>query len=148
MEIDSKPEVMDRLDRRIVQLKIEREALKKDKDKATKKRLEILQQELESLEKEYSDYEEQWTAEKLIVQGSSKLKEKLEAARLDLEVAHRAGDLARMSEMQYGLIPELEAQIAQVAEAELARDHKSQLLRNKVTSDEVLRSLRAGQVFQ
>jgi len=137
MEIDSKPEVMDRLDRRIVQLKIEREALKKDKDKATKKRLEILQQELESLEKEYSDYEEQWTAEKLIVQGSSKLKEKLEAARLDLEVAHRAGDLARMSEMQYGLIPELEAQIAQVAEAELARDHKSQLLRNKVTSDEV-----------
>ena len=137
MEIDSKPEVMDRLDRRIVQLKIEREALKKDKDKATKKRLENLQQELEQLEKEYSDYEEQWTAEKLVVQGSSKLKEELEAAKLELEVAHRAGDLARMSELQYGLIPELEAQIAQVAEAELGRDHKSQLLRNKVTSDEV-----------
>ena len=137
MEIDSKPEVMDRLDRRIVQLKIEREALKKDKDKATKKRLENLEQELEQLEKEYSDYEEQWTAEKLIVQGSSKLKEELEAARLDLEAAHRAGNLERMSELQYGLIPELEAQIAQVAEAELARDHKSQLLRNKVTSDEV-----------
>lgn len=137
MEIDSKPEVMDRLDRRIVQLKIEREALKKDKDKATKKRLEILEQELEQLEKEYSDYEEQWTAEKLIVQGSSNLKEELETAKLDLEAAHRAGDLARMSELQYGLIPELEAQIAQVAEAELARDHKSQLLRNKVTSDEV-----------
>ena len=137
MEIDSKPEVMDRLDRRIVQLKIEREALKKDKDKASRKRLENLQQELEKLEKEYSDYEEQWTAEKLVVQGSSNLKEKLEAAKLELEVAHRAGDLARMSELQYGLIPELEAKISQVAEAELGRDHKSQLLRNKVTSDEV-----------
>jgi len=137
MEIDSKPEVMDRLDRRIVQLKIEREALKKDKDKATKKRLENLEQELETLEKEYSDYEEQWTAEKLIVQGSSNLKEELETAKSDFEAARRASDLARMSELQYGLIPELESQIAQVAEAELARDHKSQLLRNKVTSDEV-----------
>jgi ATP-dependent Clp protease ATP-binding subunit ClpB len=137
MEIDSKPEVMDRLDRRIVQLKIEREALKKDKDKATKQRLENLEQELEKLEKEYGDYEEQWTAEKLIVQGSSNLKEELEAAKLELESAHRAGDLARMSELQYGLIPELESQISQVAEAELARDHKSQLLRNKVNSDEV-----------
>ncbi len=124
MELDSKPEVMDRLDRRIVQLKIEREALKKDKDKATKKRLENLEEELESLEKEYSDYEEQWTAEKLVVQGSSNLKEELETAKLDLEAAHRAGDLARMSELQYGLIPELEAQISQVAEAELSRDHK------------------------
>ncbi len=137
MEIDSKPEVMDRLDRRIVQLKIEREALKKDTDKATLKRLENLEQELESLEKEYSDYEEQWTAEKLVVQGSSDLKEELEAAKLELESAHRAGDLARMSELQYGLIPELESQISQVAEAELARDDKSQLLRNKVGSDEV-----------
>lgn len=137
MEIDSKPEVMDRLDRRIVQLKIEREALKKDTDKATLKRLENLEQELQSLEKEYSDYEEQWTAEKLVVQGSSNLKEELETARLELESAHRAGDLARMSELQYGLIPELEAQISQVAEAELARDDKSQLLRNKVGSDEV-----------
>jgi ATP-dependent Clp protease ATP-binding subunit ClpB len=137
MEIDSKPEVMDRLDRRIVQLKIEREALKKDKDKATLQRLENLEQELAELEKEYSDYEEQWTAEKLIVQGSSNLKEELEAAKLELESAHRAGDLARMSELQYGLIPELESQISQVAEAELARDHKSQLLRNQVGSDEV-----------
>lgn len=137
MEIDSKPEVMDRLDRRIVQLKIEREALKKDKDKATLKRLDNLQEELEKLEKEYSDFEERWTAEKLVVQGSSNLKEELEAAKLELESAHRAGDLARMSELQYGLIPELEAKIAQVAEAELSRDHKSQLLRNKVNSDEV-----------
>lgn len=137
MELDSKPEVMDRLDRRIVQLKIEREALKKDKDKATLQRLENLEQELGSLEKEYSDYEEQWMAEKLIVQGSSALKEELEAAKLDFEAAHRASDLARMSELQYGLIPELEAQIAQVAQAELARDHTSQLLRNKVDSDEI-----------
>jgi ATP-dependent Clp protease ATP-binding subunit ClpB len=137
MEIDSKPEVMDRLDRRIIQLKIEREALKKDTDKATLQRLENLEQELENLEKEYSDFEEQWTAEKLIVQGSSNLKEELENARLDLEAARRSGDLAKMSELQYGLIPELESQIAQVAEAELARDNKSQLLRNKVTSDEV-----------
>ena len=137
MELDSKPEVMDRLDRRIIQLKIEREALKKDKDKATKQRLENLEQELESLEKEYSDYEEQWTAEKLVVQGSSNLKEELEAAKLELETAHRAGDLARMSELQYGKIPELESQISQVAEAELGRDHTSQLLRNKVDGDEV-----------
>ncbi len=137
MELDSKPEVMDRLDRRIIQLKIEREALKKDKDKATKQRLENLEQELQSLEKEYSDYEEQWTAEKLVVQGASNLKEELEAAKLELESAHRAGDLARMSELQYGKIPELESKISQVAEAELARDQTSQLLRNKVNSDEV-----------
>ena len=137
MELDSKPEVMDRLDRRIVQLKIEREALKKDKDKATKLRLSNLEKELESLEKEYSDYEEQWLAEKMVVQGSSNLKEELEAAKLELESAHRAGDLARMSEIQYGLIPELESQISQVAEAELASDHVLQLLRNKVNSDEV-----------
>jgi len=137
MEIDSKPEVMDRLDRRIIQLKIEREALKKDKDKATLQRLENLEQELTDLEKEYNDFEERWMAEKLAVQGSSNLKEELEAARLELESARRAGDLARMSELQYGRIPELEAKIAQVAEAELARDHKTQLIRNKVTSNEV-----------
>ena len=137
MELDSKPEVMDRLDRRIVQLKIEREALKKDKDKATKKRLENLQEELTQLEKEYSDFEEQWLAEKLVVQGSSALKEELEAAKLELESAHRSGDLARMSELQYGLIPELETKISAVAEAELGSDNQSQLLRNKVNSDEV-----------
>jgi len=137
MEIDSKPEVMDRLDRRIVQLKIEREALKKDKDKATIKRLENLQQELLDLEKEYSDFEEQWLAEKLVVQGSSNTKKELEEAKLELEMAHRASDLARMSELQYGLIPELEAKIAQLAAAELARDQQSQLLRTKVGSDEI-----------
>jgi ATP-dependent Clp protease ATP-binding subunit ClpB len=137
MELDSKPEVMDRLDRRIVQLKIEREALKKDKDKATMQRLENLEQELASLEKEYSDFEEQWLAEKLLVQGSSNLKEELENAKLELDAARRAGDLARMSELQYGQIPELESQIAQAADAEHARDHTSQLLRNKVDSEEI-----------
>ncbi len=118
MEIDSKPEVMDRLDRRIIQLKIEREALKKDEDKATKARLKTLEQEIEELEREYSDFEEQWTAEKVAVQGSKNIKEELERARLELETAHRAGDLARMSELQYGRIPELEKQLEQAAQLE------------------------------
>ncbi len=147
MELDSKPEVMDRLDRRIIQLKIEREALKKDTDKATLKRLEILEEELDQLEKEYKDYEVQWTAEKSLVQGSKHLKEELEAAKLELETAHRAGDLARMSELQYGLIPELEAKISQAASVsrreqdEAVADEESgattHLLRSKVDSDEI-----------
>ena len=139
MEIDSKPEVMDRLDRRIIQLKIEREALKKDEDKATKQRLQSLEEQLASLEKEYSDYDEQWKAEKLAVQGSKTIKEELERARLELETAHRAGDLARMSELQYGRIPELEKRLAQAAEVEQsdveADGHK--LLRTKVRSEEI-----------
>ncbi len=140
MELDSKPEVMDRLDRRIIQLKIEREALKKDTDKATRKRLEILEDELQQLEKEYRDFDEQWTAEKMLVQGSSHLKEALEAARLELETAHRAGDLACMSELQYGRIPELEAKIAQVAavsKKSVDEETTTHLLRNKVDSDEI-----------
>jgi len=139
MEIDSKPEVMDRLDRRIIQLKIEREALKKDEDKATKQRLHSLEEQLASLEKEYSDYEEQWKAEKLAVQGSKTIKEELERARLELETAHRAGDLARMSELQYGRIPELEKRLAQAAEAEQndAEADGNRLLRTKVRSEEI-----------
>jgi ATP-dependent Clp protease ATP-binding subunit ClpB len=137
MEIDSKPEVMDRLDRRVIQLKIEREALRKDTDPATKARLKILEEELQKLEREYSDYDEQWKAEKLAVQGSTTIKEELERARLELETARRAGDLARMSELQYGRIPELEKQLAQVAEAEAKGDHEHALLRNKVTADEI-----------
>ncbi len=141
MELDSKPEVMDRLDRRIIQLKIEREALKKDTDKATRKRLEMLEQELADLEREYADYEQQWRVEKNLVQGATHLKEELEAARLELETAHRAGDLARMSELQYGRIPELEAKIAQAnaiteTGGENARS-EHHLLRNKVDSDEI-----------
>ncbi|MCW8830846.1 MAG: AAA family ATPase, partial [Gammaproteobacteria bacterium] len=137
MEIDSKPEVMDRLDRRIIQLKIEREALKKDKDKATQQRLETLEEDLSNLEKEYSDLEEQWKAEKLVVQGSTNVKEELERARLELETARRAGDLNRMSELQYGRIPELEKQLEQVAQAEQNEPAEGHLLRNKVNSDEI-----------
>ncbi|NNJ97534.1 MAG: ATP-dependent chaperone ClpB [Gammaproteobacteria bacterium] len=137
MEIDSKPEVMDRLDRRIIQLKIEREALKKDEDKATKARLKTLEEEIAVLEREYSDYEEQWTAEKVAVQGSKNIKEELERARLELETAHRAGDLARMSELQYGRIPELEKQLQHAAELEQGEHDENRLLRNKVQEDEI-----------
>ena len=137
MEIDSKPEVMDRLDRRIIQLKIEREALKKDKDKATQQRLGALEEELTKLEREYSDLEEQWKSEKLAVQGSTSIKEELERARLELETARRAGDLNRMSELQYGRIPELEKQLEQVAQAEQNAPAEKHLLRNKVNSDEI-----------
>ncbi|HZF26275.1 MAG TPA: ATP-dependent chaperone ClpB [Steroidobacteraceae bacterium] len=134
MEIDSKPEVMDRLERRIVQLKIEREALKKEKDEASKKRLKILEDTLKGLEKEYADLEEVWKAEKAVVQGTASIKEELERARLELEPARRAGDLTRMSELQYGRIPELEKRLAQATEAE---KKGTQLLRNKVTEEEV-----------
>ncbi len=137
MEIDSKPEVMDRLDRRIIQLKIEREALHKDTDDATKARLQTLEAELQKLEREYSDLDEQWKAEKLAVQGSKHIKEELERARLELETARRAGDLTRMSELQYGRIPELDKQLAQAAAAEADGDHENALLRNKVTADEI-----------
>jgi ATP-dependent Clp protease ATP-binding subunit ClpB len=134
MEIDSKPEAMDRLERRLIQLKIEREALKKESDEASKKRLGMLQEEIDELEREYSDLEEIWKSEKAAVQGASHIKEALERARLELETAHRAGDLARASELQYGQIPELEKQLARADEAE---SHDMQLLRNKVGEEEI-----------
>ena len=134
MEIDSKPEAMDRLERRLIQLKIEREALKKESDEASKKRLGILQEEIDELEREYSDLEEIWKSEKAAVQGASHIKESLERARLELETAHRAGDLARASELQYGQIPELEKQLARADEAE---SQDMQLLRNKVGEEEI-----------
>jgi ATP-dependent Clp protease ATP-binding subunit ClpB len=134
MEIDSKPEAMDRLERRLIQLKIEREALKKESDEASKKRLDILQEEIDELEREYSDLEEIWKSEKAAVQGASHIKEALERARLELETAHRAGDLARASELQYGQIPELEKQLARADEAESL---DMQLLRNKVGEEEI-----------
>ena len=134
MEIDSKPEALDKLDRRIIQLKIEREALKKETDEASRKRLATLEESLKALEKEYSDLEEVWKAEKASVQGAAHIKEELERARLDLETARRAQDLQRMSELQYGKIPELEQRLAKALEAE----HKpNQLLRNSVTEVEV-----------
>ncbi|WP_027159652.1 ATP-dependent chaperone ClpB [Methylobacter luteus] len=134
MEIDSKPEAMDRLDRRLIQLKIEREALKKEADPASKKRLEILEEDIAELEKEYSDLEEVWKAEKASLQGTASIKEKLDQSRIELEAASRAGDLARMSELQYGIIPALEKQLNTASSTE---PHKMTLLRNKVTEEEI-----------
>ncbi len=134
MEIDSKPEAMDRLERRLIQLKIEREALKKESDEASKKRLGILQEEIDMLDREYSDLDEIWKSEKAAVQGASHIKEELERARSDLETAHRAGDLARASELQYGRIPELEKQLAVADQADM---QEMQLLRNKVSEEEI-----------
>ncbi len=134
MEIDSKPEAMDRLDRRLIQLKIEREALKKETDKASKERLEKLENEIATAEKEYSDLEEVWKAEKAAVHGTQHIKEELERARIELETASRAGDLTRMSEIQYGRIPELEKQLNVAAKAEL---NEMKLLRVSVTEEEI-----------
>ncbi len=136
MEIDSKPEAMDRLERKLIQLKIEREALKKETDEASLKRLEELENRIEELEKEYSDLEEIWKAEKAAVEGTAHIKEELERARMELETAQRAGDLARMSELQYGTIPELERRLAEAAAAE-QQETETQLLRNKVSDEEI-----------
>jgi ATP-dependent Clp protease ATP-binding subunit ClpB len=134
MEIDSKPEKMDRLDRRLIQLKIEREALKKETDEASKKRFEKLHEEIAKLEKEYADLEEIWKSEKASVQGSHHLKETLDKYRMELETARRAGDLAKMAELQYGKIPDIEKQIHNV---DHSSKEKMQLLRNTVTEEEI-----------
>jgi len=134
MEIDSKPEVMDKLDRKLIQLKIEREALKKETDEATKKRLVLLESEIAKLQKEYSDLDEIWKVEKAAVHGSQHIKEALDRVRLELETARRAGDLARMSELQYGRIPELEKQLA-TAGAQQGKE--TTLLRTAVTENEI-----------
>ncbi|WP_298626674.1 ATP-dependent chaperone ClpB [uncultured Legionella sp.] len=134
MEIDSKPESMDKLERRLIQLKIEREALKKENDDASKKRLDDLQHSIDELEKNYSDLEEIWKAEKATMQGSTQIKEALEQAKLEMETARRAGDLSRMSELQYGRIPELEKRLSQVAAIDSV---ETKLVRNKVTEDEI-----------
>ncbi len=134
MEIDSKPEAMDKLDRKLIQLKIEREALKNETDQASQKRLGLLQEEIASLEKEFADLEEIWKAEKAAVQGSAAVKEKLEQARQELEQASRAGDLTRMSELKYSTIPSLEKQLDLASQAEM---QDMRLLRNKVTDEEI-----------
>ena len=134
MEIDSMPEEMDKLDRRLSQLKIEREALKKETDEASKKRFEALESEIGKLEREYSDFEEEWNAEKSALQGAQHIKEELDRARIELETARRAGDLARMSELQYGRIPDLEKSLQMAAQAEL---EATKLLRTKVTDEEI-----------
>jgi ATP-dependent Clp protease ATP-binding subunit ClpB len=134
MEIDSKPEEMDRLERRLIQFKIEREALKKETDEASRKRLDALENEIQKLEREFSDLDEIWKAEKAALQGTTHVKEELERARMELETARRAGDLTRMSELQYGRIPELEKQLDMASQVEMM-DMK--LLRNKVTDEEI-----------
>ena len=134
MEIDSKPEALDRLERRLIQLKIEREAVRKDKDESAIKQLALLDDQIQTIGKEFADLEEVWKAEKASLQGAATVKSDIEQAKLDLEAARRAGDLTRMSELQYGKLPELEKQLAH---AQAAENVEHTLLRNKVTEEEV-----------
>ncbi len=134
MEIDSKPESLDRMERRLIQLKIERVALKKESDDASKKRLDTLETEMKKLAREYTDLEEVWKSEKAALHGSQHIKENLEKARMELEVANRNGDLAKMSELQYGKIPELEKQLDMATQAEM---QDFTLLKNKVGEEEI-----------
>ena len=134
MEMDSKPEEMDKLERRLIQLKIEREALKHEEDEGSKQRLEKLEVDIDAMEKDYADLESVWNAEKLALHGTQQIKEELEQLRLDLEAARRAGDLTRMSELQYGLIPDLEKQLEAAGKADKS---DMTLLRNRVTEDEI-----------
>lgn len=134
MEIDSKPEEMDRLERRLIQLKIEREAVKKDKDEASRKRQEKLEDGIALLDREYSDLEEIWKAEKASMQGATHVKSELEQARVNLEAAHRAGNLGKMAEIQYSVIPTLEKQLASALSE---TQTEKRLLRNRVTEEEI-----------
>ena len=134
MEIDSKPESLDRLERRIIQLKIEQEALKKEQDEASRKRLATLQETLHSLEKEYADLEEVWKSEKAALQGAAQIREEIDRARLEIDTARRAGNLGRVAELQYGRIPDLEKRLQQALAAEAKTP---QLVRNKVTEEEI-----------
>ncbi len=134
MEIDSRPEEMEKLYRRIIQLKMQREQLKKEKDEATRKRLDVLEEEIKALEKEYSGFEEIWKSEKAQMQGSQKLKEQLDQSKIELEAAKRVGDLSKMAELQYGLIPQLEEQIKSLASSDPI---KTKLVRTQVTENEI-----------
>ncbi len=134
MEMDSKPEDMDRLERRLIQLKIEREALKNEEDEGSRQRLEALDEDIATLERDYADLEAVWNAEKLALHGAQQVKEELEAAKLELEGAQRAHDLSRMSELQYGLIPELEKKLEAAQETDTSN---MKLLRNRVTDEEI-----------
>ncbi|HEX4985647.1 MAG TPA: ATP-dependent chaperone ClpB [Burkholderiales bacterium] len=135
MEIDSKPEQMDRLDRRLIQLKIEREAVKKEKDEGSRKRLALIEEEIRRLEKDYSDLEEIWKAEKAQVQGSQHIKEELEKVKLEMEAAKRKGDWQKVSELQYGRIPQLESQIKKAETSSAQPQHR--LLRTQVGAEEI-----------
>ena len=134
MEIDSKPEVLDRLERRLIQLKVEAQALKKEKDEAAIKRLDKLQDDIQRLELEYADLEEIWTSEKAEVTGSAQIQQKIEQSRQELEAARRRGDLNRMAELQYGIIPDLERSLQMVDQH---GKPENQLLRSKVTEEEI-----------
>jgi len=136
MEIDSKPEVMDKLDRRLIQLKIEREAVKKEKDEASKKRMALIEAEIKKLGREYADLEEVWKAEKAEVQGSQHIKEELEKLKVEMEASKRKGDWQRMSELQYGRIPQLEAQLKKEEKAG-PKPAKARLLRTEVGAEEI-----------
>ena len=141
MEIDSKPEKMDKLERRLIQLKIECEALKEESDESSRERLDKLRKDITALEKEYADLEEVWKSEKAAVQGTTQTKEELEQARIEMDVAKREGDLAKMSELQYGRIPELEKRLADMQIKEQSEDKEQsemKLLRNRVTEQEVV----------
>jgi len=142
MEIDSKPEALDKLDRRLIQLKIEREAIKKEKDEASQKRLQLLENEIKQKEREYADLEEIWKTEKFQVQGSQHIKEEMEKLKLEIEAATRKGDWQKVSELQYGRLPQLEAQLQsqlndQKSEGESSTRHAPKLLRTQVGAEEI-----------
>ncbi|MEX3548399.1 MAG: ATP-dependent chaperone ClpB [Burkholderia sp.] len=140
MEIDSKPESMDKLDRRLIQLKVEREAVKKEQDEASQKRLHLIEEEIERLGREYADLEEVWTAEKAAVQGSAQFKEDIDRVRADIAKLQREGKLEKVAELQYGELPQLEAQLKQVTQAEEQEQHnpnKPRLLRTQVGTEEI-----------
>ncbi|HWA38745.1 MAG TPA: ATP-dependent chaperone ClpB [Burkholderiales bacterium] len=136
MEIDSKPESMDRLERRLIQLRIEREAVKKEKDEASRKRLALIEEEIQRLEKDYADLEEEWKAEKAAVQGTQHIKEEIEKLKLQMDEAKRKGDWQKMSEIQYGRLPQLEAQMKS-AESSATPQAKPKLLRTQVGAEEI-----------
>ncbi|HNU11928.1 MAG TPA: ATP-dependent chaperone ClpB [Rubrivivax sp.] len=134
MEIDSKPEALDKLERRIIQFKIEQEALRHEEDEASKRRLKALEESLTALEKEYADLEEIWKSEKAALQGANAIREELEKVKLEMEAARRKGDLGEVAKLQYGRVPELEKKLTQ---AQAAEQQETQLVRNKVTDEEI-----------
>ena len=136
MEIDSKPEAMDKLDRRLIQLKIEREAVKKEKDEASQKRLGLIEDEIKTLEREYADLEEIWKAEKAQVQGSAHVKEEIDRIRADIVKLQREGKLDKVAELQYGKLPQLESQLKQAEKASTG-EVRHKLLRTQVGAEEI-----------
>ncbi len=137
MEIDSKPEVLDKLERRLIQLKIEREAVKREKDEGSRKRFDLIEEEIGKLGKEYADLEEIWKAEKAQVQGSAHIKEAIEKVKFEMEEATRKGEWQQVSELQYGTLPQLETQLKQASQAEHTPAQKNKMLRTEVGADEI-----------